>query len=62
MLQTEKIFDEADEWLARVICYAMNLPPNAFVKQQNRATAGTAQEVALGRRARAHHALRRAAR
>jgi hypothetical protein len=25
----------------------MNLPPNAFVKQQNRATAGTAQEVAL---------------
>jgi hypothetical protein len=46
-LQTEKIFDEADEWLARIICYAMNLPPNAFVKQQNRATAGTAQEVAL---------------
>jgi hypothetical protein len=47
LLQTEKLFDETDEWLARVICYAMNLPPNAFVKQQNRATAGTAQEVAL---------------
>jgi hypothetical protein len=46
-LQTEEIFGLADEWLARVICYAMNLPPNAFVKQQNRATAGTAQEVAL---------------
>ena len=44
---TEKLFDETDEWLARVVCYAMNLPPNAFVKQQNRATAGSAQEIAL---------------
>jgi hypothetical protein len=47
MLQTEPLFDTADEWLARVICYAMDLPPTAFVKQQNRATAGTAQEAAL---------------
>jgi hypothetical protein len=46
-LQKEEIFGAADEWLARVICYAMNLPPNAFVKQQNRATAGSAQEIAL---------------
>lgn len=44
---TEKLFDETDEWLARVICYAFSLPPTAFVKQANRATAGTAQEVAL---------------
>jgi hypothetical protein len=44
--QTEKLFDEADEWLARVVCYAFSLPPNAFVKQQNRATAVSAQEVA----------------
>lgn len=45
--KTAKIFDEGDEWLARVICYAFSLPPNAFVKQQNRATAVSAQEVAL---------------
>jgi len=47
MLKPEKLFDEADEWLARVICYAFSLPPSPFVKQQNRATAGTAQEIAL---------------
>ena len=39
--------DEFDEWLARVICYAFSLPPSAFVKQMNRATAGSAQETAL---------------
>jgi HK97 family phage portal protein len=39
--------DEFDEWLARIVCYAFSLPPTAFVKQVNRATAGTAQEVAI---------------
>ena len=39
--------DMYDEWLARVICYAFSLPPTAFVKQMNRATAKTAQDVAL---------------
>lgn len=39
--------DEFDEWLARIVCYAFSLPPNAFIKQQNRATAETAQEAAL---------------
>jgi hypothetical protein len=38
--------DEYDEWLARVICYAFSLPPTAFTKQQNRATAETAQQTA----------------
>lgn len=47
LLQTEKLFDEGDEWLTRVICFAMSLSPTAFVKQTNRATAGTAQEVAI---------------
>jgi hypothetical protein len=47
MLKPEPLFDAADEWLARVICYAFSLPPSAFVKQMNRATAGTAQEIAL---------------
>jgi len=38
--------DEYDEWLARIICYAFSLSPQAFVKQMNRATAETAQETA----------------
>lgn len=39
--------DEYDEWLARVVCYAFSLPPTAFVRQSNRATADTAQDVSL---------------
>ena len=39
--------EDIDEWWARIICYNFNLPPTAFAKQQNRATAETAQEVAL---------------
>jgi hypothetical protein len=39
--------DDFDEWLARVVCYAFSLPPTAFVRQVNRATADTAQEAAL---------------
>ena len=38
--------DEFDEYLARVICYAFSLPPTAFVKQMNRATAQQANESA----------------
>lgn len=40
------LFDEADEFLARVICFAFSLPPSAFVRQVNRATAETAQDTA----------------
>ena len=39
--------DEYDEWLARVVCFAFSIAPTPFVKQQNRATAGTAQEQSL---------------
>jgi len=39
--------DEYDEWLARMICYAFSLSPQAFVKQMNRSTAENAQEQAL---------------
>lgn len=46
-LNDAPLFDAADEWLARVICYAFSLPPTAFVHQVNRATATNAQEVAL---------------
>ena len=36
-----------DEWLARVVCYAFSVSPQAFSDRMNRATAETAQEVAL---------------
>jgi hypothetical protein len=39
--------DTFDDWLARKICFAFSLPPTAFVPQMNRATASSAQEVAL---------------
>ena len=39
--------DEYDEWLARIICFAFSISPQPFVKQMNRATAGTAHDVAL---------------
>jgi HK97 family phage portal protein len=38
--------DDFDEWLARIVCYAFSLPPTAFVRQLNRATAETAQDAA----------------
>lgn len=42
-----KLKDDFDEWLTRIICYAMSLPPTAFSKQVNRATAGVSQDAAL---------------
>jgi SPP1 gp7 family putative phage head morphogenesis protein len=42
----EALKSEFDEWLARVVCYAFNLPPTPFIKQMNRATAETSQEAA----------------
>src|SRR5579863_3336617 len=38
--------DDFDEWLARIVCYAFSLPPTAFTRQLNRATAETAQDTA----------------
>lgn len=46
-IRDPKLKDEFDEWIARIVCYAFSLPPTAFTRQQNRATAETAQEVAL---------------
>ena len=39
--------DDYDEWLARIICYAFSVSPQAFVKEMNRATAESAQQQAL---------------
>lgn len=38
--------DETEEWLARIICYAFDLSPQALVKEVNRATAETSKEAA----------------
>jgi hypothetical protein len=38
--------DEYDEWLARICCYCFSLPPTAFTKQQNRATAEQSADTA----------------
>ena len=46
-IKPEGLKDEMDEWLARVICYAFNVPPTPFVKQMNRATAQTVHTAAL---------------
>ena len=45
-LKPNALKDEFDEWLARIVCYAMSVPPSPFIKQMNRATADTAQETA----------------
>lgn len=41
-----ELFGEAEEWLARVCCFAFSISPQAFVKQQNRATAESAKDSA----------------
>ena len=39
--------DTYDEWLARIACFCFSVPPTAFVKQVNRATAATADISSL---------------
>lgn len=39
--------DEFDDWLARVICFAFSISPQPFIKENNRATAETAQGSSL---------------
>lgn len=38
--------DMFDEWLARIICYAFSISPNAFIAQVNRATAEVSKATA----------------
>lgn len=45
-LKPPPLKDEFDEWIARKVCYALSLPPTAFVKQMNRAQAESEQERA----------------
>jgi hypothetical protein len=46
MLKPDQLKDMFDEWLARIICFAFSLSPQALVKETNRATAETAKEAA----------------
>lgn len=41
-----ELFGKAEEWLARVICFAFGISPQPFVQAMNRATAETAQDTA----------------
>ena len=36
--------NDLDEWLARIVCWAFSISPQALIKQMNRATAETAKE------------------
>lgn len=38
--------NDLDEWLARIVCWAFSLSPQALIRQMNRATAETAKEQA----------------
>jgi hypothetical protein len=46
-LKPGQLKDGWDEWLARIICYAFSLSPQALIQQMNRATAETAHETAI---------------
>lgn len=41
------LMDQWEEWRARVVAFCFSLPPNAFVKMMNRATAQSSQRQAL---------------
>lgn len=43
----EVLKDEYDEWLARIICYAFSVSPQALLMMMNRATAEVASDEAL---------------
>lgn len=42
-----ELFGAAEEWLARVTCFAFSINPQPFVAMMNRATAASAQETAV---------------
>lgn len=42
-----ELFGQAEEWLARVVCFAFSISPQPFIQMMNRATAETAQETAV---------------
>lgn len=47
MTKEAALKDDYDEWLARIVCFAFSIDPNALVKQVNRATAESVRGAAL---------------
>jgi hypothetical protein len=39
--------DDFDEWLARIVCFAFNIPPTPFIRQMNRGTAADDTQRAM---------------
>lgn len=46
-LKDKILSDEFDEWLARLICAGFNMPCSPYIRQVNRATAESAEEVSI---------------
>lgn len=44
--QETELFGKAEEWLARVTCFAFGISPQPFIQMMNRATADSAQQEA----------------
>lgn len=44
--QETQLFGDAEDWLARVICFAFSISPQPFIKMMNRSTADNAQREA----------------
>lgn len=44
--QETELFGKAEEWLARVTCFAFGVSPQPFIQMMNRATADSAQQEA----------------
>jgi hypothetical protein len=44
--QDTPLFGEAEEWIARVACFAFSISPQPFLKMMNRATADSASQEA----------------
>lgn len=44
--QEAELFGKAEEWLARVTCFAFSISPQPFLQMMNRATADSAQQEA----------------
>jgi hypothetical protein len=44
--QESELFGKAEEWLARVTCFAFSISPSPFISQVNRSTAESAQREA----------------
>lgn len=44
--KSDQVFGEAEEWLARVVCFAFSISPLPFIRMMNRATSNTSADQA----------------